>query len=209
MKCQQRKLLFEWLQFLIVDLVIGMWLLVNGSRKLIVIGFDAILASQWKNNGAEAKVMPKNTIRSVDSSTHEQAASDVTGWNISVAAAADDDNDNNNDYDYDYDEPINILSSTKMAKHQIFNGHCARISRCIEYRLLESELTSHPMHNNQIMMLPMTQIASASHQNTCPFSNPNCKSCQTKLFTNVDSLKQMPKPMDSVTEMHTYSPHNV
>lgn len=208
MKCQQRKLLFEWLQFLVVDLVIGMWLLVNGSRKLIVIMLDALLSSQWKNDCAENQVMPGKSSLHMFRAEYSDKTEQPANANGCIISATDYYNDGD-------DEPINFFSSTKMATYQMYHCHTARISRCMEYRSQDLAMESMPMHNNnnnnnnQNMMLPMTQIASASHQNTYQFTNTKCKSCQTKLFTNVDSLKQMPKPMDSVTEIHTSLPHNV
>lgn len=209
MKCQQRKLLFEWLQFLIVDLVIGVLLLMKCSRKLIVIMLDALLSSQWRNNCAE--LPSKLSLASSSSSSLQMIYPE--NWNI------DDDDDDDHTVAFDATTATTTetkpndnftkfsrasIDDTKVATYQLCCS-CARISNCTEHRLLE--LVSE--HNEQKMILPMPQIASTSHQyfyETCRF---NCKSCQTKLFTSVDSLNQMHRPMNANTEIGTHFSHNV
>lgn len=202
MKCQQRKLLFEWLQFLIVDLVIGMLLLLKCSRKLIVIMLDALLPSQWRNNCTNLRV--------------KSSSSSSSSMQMNGEEDLDCNSQNCNSNSSEFVENVDFVRFLRA-----FIGYAMYQMCCICARISINQLHKPiPIHkgyvaddknNAQKIQLSMPQTTIATHQHSYQFySSFNCKSCQTKLFTNVDSLKQMHKPMDSVTNTDdTLSPHNV
>lgn len=194
MKCQQRKLLFEWLQFLIVDLVIGLLLFVKYSRKLCVIMLDALFSSQWQNNGVNFQVKSSSMqmIYQENVNIHDNQAATETSTTLQL-------------------NEINFFNAFMNYAEMVMYQVCflnARIFSCKECQLHNST-DLHTVDNVQKMILQMPQITSTTHQYSYQFSISNCKSCQTKLFTQVDSFKQMIKPTESVTDIDTIASHNV
>lgn len=229
MKCQQRKLLFEWLQFLIVDLVIGvLLLLVKCSRKLIVTVFDAFASPQWRNNcvalfplkllatlkmtdlGNRNNDNDNNNSNNDDDddddddrvSAIDTAVSATTTMAIHATAA-----DPIRDNIFEYSRTL--IDHTKVAMFQLFHV-CVKLSNnsnfCHTFRLHEHVSE----HNEKKLPMPMPQITAdtttnfmsttTNHQNYFyEASRFNSKSCQNKLLTTVDSLNQTHRPMNSST----------
>lgn len=224
MKSQQRKLLYEWLQFLIVDLVIGaLLLLVICSRELIVIMFDAFTSPQWRNNYvAQFRLKLLETLKMTDLGNRN---TDNNNGN--------DDDDNGDDHesvtivttihatavqpmrDNSFDFLLARIDHAKATVYQL-SRYCAKLfnssNSCHGFRL-----HAHVAENTEqktMMILSMPQITTdttttttttATHTTTNhqiyfnKASSFNCKSCQTKLLTTVDSLNQTHRPKKSST----------
>lgn len=231
MKSQQRKLLYEWLQFLIVDLVIAaLLLLVICSRELIVTMFDAFTSPQWRNNYvAQFRLKLLETLKMTDlgnRNTDNNGTDDdddgddhesVTTVTTIHAAAVQ--SMRNNIFDF-------LLARIDHAKVTVYqlSRYCAKLfnnsNSCHALRL-----HAHVAENTEqktMMILSMPQITTdttttttvtthttTNHQiNFNKASCFNCKSCQTKLSTTVDSLNQTHRTMNSCSRRNTQLLHN-
>lgn len=220
MKCQQRKLLFEWLQFLIIDLVMGMLLLVKCSRKPIVIMFDALLSSssQWRNDNLPTKHQMKSSsslmfllspqpsfssssslaksspssIQSINQK-NSYADSDMHVTDINSDATTTDKYNDSNHFSRTFSDHTKLMS-------QMYQTECYLCIRKTER--LHKQITK--INNEKTTTMIMLQLPmSQTHQYSC-------KSCQTKFFINVDSLNQIQNPLKSAIDVDIFlKPHNV
>lgn len=240
MKCQQRKLLFEWLQFLIIDLAIGvLLLLVEYSRKLIVTVFDAFASLQWQNNCvAQFPLKLLATLQMTDLGN----ANDIANDNNKNDGNADDDHDGDDrtaaiactaaattthvtDTDVIRDAIFELsrqlIDQVKVAMYQSFHSilklsndsnfcHGLRLQDHVsEYNerklmMLSSipmpQITADATTITNTTTTTTTTITNTNHQNYFnKASRFNCKSCQTKLLTTVDSLNQTHRPKKAST----------
>lgn len=146
--------------------------------------FNVVLSAQWQNNFAELQVMSPSA-----QMIHQENSS----ANINQAT-------NNAIAKYSSFFQALIESMNTVIYHVCC--FCARISNCMEHQIHQSD-SGPNIEEIQTMqtMSPTQQITFKTHRYSQQLFSPNCKSCQTKLYKNVDSLKQMRKPMDSIKDI--------
>ncbi|XP_031639378.1 acid sphingomyelinase-like phosphodiesterase 3b isoform X2 [Contarinia nasturtii] len=188
MKCQQRKLLFEWLQFLIVDLVICMLILVKCSRKPIVVMFDALLSSyyQWlsdnwtnkhqmKSSSSLKMLLSSPSISSSSSSipkinkknSHTGSIVDATAINSDATNTVK--HNDSNHFSHTFDDHTKLLS--QMCQIMRCTRKTERIHEPIP-KMNNEKKTTTTTTMMMMLQLPMSQ----THQNSYQFISSNCNS---------------------------------
>lgn len=104
MKCQQRQLLFELLQFLVVDIVIGL-LIVQRMRKCICM----LSSLQWISNYVSSSLHPKLSLQ------YQNHYADNINIDDYQSSTINNNNNNNDHHKHHNDEYNRILSAIKNA----------------------------------------------------------------------------------------------
>lgn len=177
MKCQQRQLLFELLQFLVVDIVIVIALLfVQCMRNGIVTFMHCMLSLQWINNyvsSLQTKLSLRYQNHYADNINIDDYQSFIVNGHIQITTAITTTTNNNDD------------------RQQHPQHHLKHLTNETTYdrilSIVENFVSGEPIHSTTTQT-----VQQPSYELFCS----NRKLCQNKLNTFLDSFKQIYKLND-------------
>lgn len=201
MKCQQRQLLFELLQFLIVDIVIGL-LIVKYMQKIIKTFMNNMLSLRWTNN--------YDSLQLKFTSQHRYKAMHI---NNDDDDAVDDDDDNNDQSLNNKRIPLTTIFICKSMASLLLSFYlkcmkfirfihwtCARLLNCRIVKINSTTPIQPSNPSNDIQINQIHQQQKPSHE----LFRSKRKLCQIKLITFLDSFKQIYKLNDFTVNIFTF-----